>query len=70
MQTQTESATVEFANSLIGIDISAQQMVQLCDNLQLGPVTITTEDGMLTLTVQVVGRVGCQSFLYFSHLGD
>ena len=55
MKTRTESATVDFVNSLIGIDIPAQQMVQLCDKLQLGPATITTNDQNRTptLTVQV-----------------
>lgn len=49
MQTRTESAKVDFVNSLIGIDITAQQMIHLCDKLQLGPATT---DGT-TLTVQV-----------------
>jgi phenylalanyl-tRNA synthetase beta chain len=41
-----ERATVSFVNSLIGIDISAAQMVKLCEKLQLSPAQVlTSEDG-------------------------
>ncbi len=46
-----EKASVAFINSLIGIDISAQQMVTLCERLQLGPAQLLEEkDGGDTTT--------------------
>uniref|UniRef100_A0A7S2S3U2 phenylalanine--tRNA ligase n=1 Tax=Eucampia antarctica TaxID=49252 RepID=A0A7S2S3U2_9STRA len=44
MHTRQESAPVDFINSLIGINITAQDMVALCDKLQLGPAHVVTSD--------------------------
>jgi len=40
MSTRKETAGVAFINSLIGIDITAEHMVELCNKIQLGPATI------------------------------
>lgn len=40
MSTRNESAGVAFINSLIGIDITAERMVELCNKIQLGPATV------------------------------
>jgi phenylalanyl-tRNA synthetase beta chain len=56
-----ERASVAFINSLIGIDISPQQMVTLCERLQLGPAQLLWEqqeeekddDGNTTAVLEV-----------------
>lgn len=40
MQHRSECASVKFVNSLIGIDITAERMVELCNKIQLGPASI------------------------------
>jgi len=47
METRQQSAPVDFINSLIGIDITAQEMVALCDKLQLGPATIDDQQNLV-----------------------
>mmetsp|Transcript_2361 Transcript_2361/g.2834 ORF Transcript_2361/g.2834 Transcript_2361/m.2834 type:complete len:646 (+) Transcript_2361:151-2088(+) len=51
MYTRNESASVSFVNSLIGINITAQKMVELCNKIQLGPATLLDNDTMLQVTV-------------------
>mmetsp|Transcript_106401 Transcript_106401/g.297954 ORF Transcript_106401/g.297954 Transcript_106401/m.297954 type:complete len:643 (+) Transcript_106401:145-2073(+) len=46
-----ERATVDFCNSLIGINISASQMQTLCNKIQLGPATLLENDTVLEVTV-------------------
>jgi len=43
MYTRTELADVHFVNSLIGIDISPNAMVDLCEKVQLGPAALLDE---------------------------
>lgn len=46
MYTRQECADVDFVNSMIGIDISAERMVELCNKIQLGPACLlASEDG-------------------------
>jgi len=40
MSTRKETAGVAFINSLVGIDITAERMVELCNKIQLGPATV------------------------------
>lgn len=51
MYTRQESAPVDFVNSLIGIDVSPQRMVELCTKIQLGPASLTNNDQTLQVTV-------------------
>jgi len=53
MYTRNECADVDFVNSIIGIDITAEKMVELCNKIQLGPASIVNEDGKLKLQVTV-----------------
>lgn len=53
MSTRKESAEVDFVNSIIGIDISAERMVELCNKVQLGPAALVNEDGKAKLQVTV-----------------
>lgn len=53
MSARQECAGVDFINSLIGINISAERMVELCNKIQLGPATIVTENGTSKLQVTV-----------------
>lgn len=46
-----EQAQVDFVNSLIGINITAQQMVTLCNKIQLGPATLINDNQTLQVTV-------------------
>jgi phenylalanyl-tRNA synthetase beta chain len=50
MFTRKESAKVDFVNSMIGINISAEQMVQLCNKIQLGPASLI-DSNTLEVTV-------------------
>ena len=52
IEMRKETARVDFVNSMIGIDIAAENMVKLCDKLQLGPARLLGEDNM-TLEVTV-----------------
>eukprot|EP00557_Chaetoceros_sp_GSL56_P000084 CAMPEP_0176497796 /NCGR_PEP_ID=MMETSP0200_2-20121128/11939_1 /TAXON_ID=947934 /ORGANISM="Chaetoceros sp., Strain GSL56" /LENGTH=639 /DNA_ID=CAMNT_0017895881 /DNA_START=217 /DNA_END=2132 /DNA_ORIENTATION=- len=55
MYTRKERADVDFVNSIIGIDITAERMVDLCNKIQLGPATLATnpQDGKPQLEVTV-----------------
>lgn len=46
-----EKASVDFCNSLIGIQITPQEMKTLCDKVQLGPATLLEDDTVLEVTV-------------------
>jgi phenylalanyl-tRNA synthetase beta chain len=46
-----ERAGVEFCNSLIGIQLTADIMRALCDKVQLGPAVLVENDTMLEVTV-------------------
>ena len=48
-----EKALVPFVNSLIGIDISAEQMVNLCEKLQLGPAQLLEDKDGTTAVLEV-----------------
>lgn len=51
MATRTETATVDLVNSLIGIDLSPQEMKDLCYKVQLGPAKLLEDDTILQVTV-------------------
>ena len=51
LSTRREKAAVEFCNSLIGINITAQEMKALCDKVQLGPAQLLENDTVLEVTV-------------------
>jgi phenylalanyl-tRNA synthetase beta chain len=51
MYTRNETATVDFCNSLIGIQISAAEMKTLCNKVQLGPAQLLENDTVLQVTV-------------------
>ena len=51
LSTRTETASVDFVNSLIGIDCPASTMLTLCNKMQLGPAELL--DGGKTLKVTV-----------------
>jgi len=53
MYTRHECADVDFVNSIIGIDITAEKMVDLCNKIQLGPATLVNEGGKTKLQVTV-----------------
>lgn len=44
MYTRKECANVDFVNSLIGIQVSAETMVELCNKIQLGPASLVQGD--------------------------
>jgi phenylalanyl-tRNA synthetase beta chain len=46
-----ERATVAFCNSLIGIQLEAQKMKELCNKVQLGPAALLENDTILEVTV-------------------
>lgn len=51
MYTRTEDAKVDFVNSLIGINISSDDMVNLCNKVQLGPAKLVEGGDVLQVTV-------------------
>jgi len=51
MYARSETAKVDFVNSMIGIDITPQQMVELCTKVQLGPARLIDDDTTLEVTV-------------------
>ena len=51
MATRKETATVDFCNSLIGIDLSPEEMKELCYKVQLGPAELLENDAVLQVTV-------------------
>jgi len=46
-----EKANVDFCNSMIGINITADEMVALCNKVQLGPATLLEDGTVLEVTV-------------------
>mmetsp|Transcript_18226 Transcript_18226/g.28402 ORF Transcript_18226/g.28402 Transcript_18226/m.28402 type:complete len:632 (-) Transcript_18226:326-2221(-) len=46
-----ETAAIDFVNSLIGIDLPAEEMVKLCEKVQLGPASLLSEGTVLEVTV-------------------
>eukprot|EP00934_Nitzschia_sp_Nitz4_P003455 Nitzschia sp. Nitz4//scaffold45_size130396//61873//63798//NITZ4_003450-RA/size130396-processed-gene-0.187-mRNA-1//1//CDS//3329552401//3445//frame0 len=46
-----EKATVAFCNSMIGINITPQEMQTLCNKVQLGPAALLENDTILEVTV-------------------
>lgn len=51
LSTRRERAGVDFVNSMIGIQISPQEMMTLCNKIQLGPATLLDHDQTLEVTV-------------------
>ena len=51
LYTRKERAKVDFCNSLIGIQISAEEMKTLCNKVQLGPAQLLENDSILEVTV-------------------
>mmetsp|Transcript_14929 Transcript_14929/g.24696 ORF Transcript_14929/g.24696 Transcript_14929/m.24696 type:complete len:637 (+) Transcript_14929:49-1959(+) len=51
MSTRRERAKVAFCNSLIGIDITAEEMQALCNKVQLGPAQLLENNTILEVTV-------------------
>jgi len=51
MFTRRETAKVEFVNSINGINLSASDMVTLCNKVQLGPAQLLDNDTVLQVTV-------------------
>lgn len=51
LSTRTEKASVQMINSLIGIELDASRMQQLCRKIQLGPATLRDSDAILEVTV-------------------
>lgn len=51
LSTRKETAKVDFCNSLIGIKITAQEMKDLCNKVQLGPAELLENDTVLQVTV-------------------
>ena len=51
LSTRQEKASVEFCNSLIGINLSAEEMKTLCNKVQLGPAELLEGDTILRVTV-------------------
>jgi len=51
LSTRREKATVEFCNSLIGIQLSPSEMQTLCNKVQLGPAALLENDTILEVTV-------------------
>lgn len=51
LSTRRERASVDFCNSLIGIQVSAETMQTLCHKVQLGPVSLLENGTVLEVTV-------------------
>jgi phenylalanyl-tRNA synthetase beta chain len=51
MHTRKETATVDFCNSLIGINLTPEAMKDLCYKVQLGPAELLDNDTVLQVTV-------------------
>ncbi|GKY98197.1 hypothetical protein MPSEU_000777500 [Mayamaea pseudoterrestris] len=49
--TRRERARVDFCNSLIGIQLSAQEIKELCNKVQLGPAVLLENDTILDVQV-------------------
>lgn len=48
---RTETAEVDFVNSIIGIDCSAEKMVKLSEKMQLGPSRLISDGKVVEVTV-------------------
>lgn len=51
LSTRQEKASVDFCNSLIGINLTPQEMKILCNKVQLGPAQLLENDTVLQVTV-------------------
>lgn len=51
MAVRKERAPVKLVNSLIGINITAERMVELCNKIQLGPASLVNEGTELEVSV-------------------
>lgn len=51
MSTRRERAKVDFCNSLIGINVTPEEMKTLCNKVQLGPAELLDDNTMLEVTV-------------------
>jgi phenylalanyl-tRNA synthetase beta chain len=51
LSSRQETAKVDFCNSLIGIQITPQEMQALCNKVQLGPAQLLENDTVLQVTV-------------------
>lgn len=52
MYTRQERTSIDFVNSMIGIQLTPEQMVQLCNKVQLGPASLSgTDNQWLQVTV-------------------
>jgi phenylalanyl-tRNA synthetase beta chain len=51
LSTRRERARVDFCNSLIGINITAEEMKTLCNKVQLGPAELLENDTVLEVVV-------------------
>ena len=51
LSTRQETAKVDFCNSLIGIQLTPQEMQTLCNKIQLGPAQLLENDSVLQVTV-------------------
>lgn len=51
LSTRRERARVDFCNSLIGIQVTAETMQTLCNKVQLGPATLVENGQVLEVTV-------------------
>jgi phenylalanyl-tRNA synthetase beta chain len=51
LSTRRERASVDFCNSLIGVDLDPRQMKALCDRVQLGPAELLENGTVLEVTV-------------------
>jgi phenylalanyl-tRNA synthetase beta chain len=48
---RTETAKVDFVNSIIGIECDPERMVKLCDKMQLGPARLLEDGNTIQVTV-------------------
>mmetsp|Transcript_24559 Transcript_24559/g.36032 ORF Transcript_24559/g.36032 Transcript_24559/m.36032 type:complete len:638 (-) Transcript_24559:327-2240(-) len=51
LKTRKEYAGVEFVNSLIGIHVTGDKMVELCEKVQLGPARLLEDGKTLEVTI-------------------
>jgi len=51
LELRQECAKVDFVNSLIGMNLSADEMVQLCEKLQLAPAKVIQDGSAIQVTV-------------------
>jgi phenylalanyl-tRNA synthetase beta chain len=53
LSTRTETASVQFCNSMIGIQLDAREMANLCHRVQLGPAQVVVHESQEVLQVTV-----------------